>query len=198
MLLTHLKLNSYISRAQWPHAVVATDQTAHLQMPRVSLHSSLPRAATCPILPCLTSVACKLLEFRSQTCALNSCAQSSAYRQTRLHPTLTAPRIRSSPSLSPHSAFGMCSVERRDKYGGSQGEEGRSKPRSSTGAHQAPADLAGVPRCGPLLVVLLVRATFCAACGWERDEPRGGLAAAGQDPSFSPPPSSCILPRALL
>lgn len=86
MLLTHLKLNSYISRAQWPHVVVATDQTAHLQMPRVSLHSSLPRVATCPILPCLTSVACKLLEFRSQTCALNSCAQSSAYRQTRLHP----------------------------------------------------------------------------------------------------------------
>ena len=62
---------------------------------------------------------------------------------------------------------------------------------SSSGAHQALADPARVPRDSPLLAMLPVRATFRAAWGGGEDGQKGSLVGASLAASFSLPlPSS--------
>ena len=114
----HLKLGGHISRARWSHAVVATDQTTQFWAPQVSLCFSLPGACAICRIPCLTPGACKLPEFSSHTGAVHLLRSGWAYRRHDPTPALARPWIGSSPSLPPHSAFGVCSVEWRNECGG--------------------------------------------------------------------------------
>lgn len=46
--------------------------------------------------------------------------------------------------------------------------QGEGQSKGSLRTHQALADAAGVSRSGPLLAMVPVRVTFCAAQGWGR------------------------------